>query len=277
LSTLAIPSLNSIDQYINHIRQIPNLSQEEELKLAIEYQETENQEAAMKLVIAHLKAVLPFVKKYMGYGLPQEDLIQEGNIGLMKAVKHFNPRLGYRFISFAVHWIKSEISEFVIRNWRIVKQFTTKAGRKLFFNYRSLKKDGIDRLSDTEAEEIAKELNISVKDVIEAGNVFVNTELSLNYVSTNGADEFETTLTIPDLRWEPSTVLERADEDRRIDLVRKAMDQLTVREAKIINDRWLVDDKKSLHELGAELNISYERVRQIEVLTIKKLKKLIGT
>lgn len=277
MSTLAIPSLNSIDQYINHIRQIPNLSQEEELKLAIEYQETENQEAAMKLVIAHLKAVLPFVKKYMGYGLPQEDLIQEGNIGLMKAVKHFNPRLGYRFISFAVHWIKSEISEFVIRNWRIVKQFTTKAGRKLFFNYRSLKKDGIDRLSDTEAEEIAKELNISVKDVIEAGNVFVNTELSLNYVSTNGADEFETTLTIPDLRWEPSTVLERADEDRRIDLVRKAMDQLTVREAKIINDRWLVDDKKSLHELGAELNISYERVRQIEVLTIKKLKKLIGT
>jgi RNA polymerase sigma-32 factor len=277
LSTLAIPSLNSIDQYINHIRQIPNLSQEEELKLAIEYQETENQEAAMKLVIAHLKAVLPFVKKYMGYGLPQEDLIQEGNIGLMKAVKHFNPQLGYRFISFAVHWIKSEISEFVIRNWRIVKQFTTKAGRKLFFNYRSLKKDGIDRLSDTEAEEIAKELNISVKDVIEAGNVFVNTELSLNYVSTNGADEFETTLTIPDLRWEPSAVLERADEDRRIDLVRKAMDQLTVREAKIINDRWLVDDKKSLHELGAELNISYERVRQIEVLTIKKLKKLIGT
>lgn len=277
MSTLAIPSLNSIDQYINHIRQIPNLSQEEELKLAIEYQETENQEAAMKLVIAHLKAVLPFVKKYMGYGLPQEDLIQEGNIGLMKAVKHFNPQLGYRFISFAVHWIKSEISEFVIRNWRIVKQFTTKAGRKLFFNYRSLKKDGIDRLSDTEAEEIAKELNISVKDVIEAGNVFVNTELSLNYVSTNGADEFETTLTIPDLRWEPSAVLERADEDRRIDLVRKAMDQLTVREAKIINDRWLVDDKKSLHELGAELNISYERVRQIEVLTIKKLKKLIGT
>lgn len=271
---LTAPGVN-LGAYINTVHQIPILTPEEEQKLAFRYYNDGDLEAARLLVMSHLRFVIHIARSYSGYGLSQADLIQEGNLGLMKAVKRFDPNKGVRLVSFAVHWIKAEIHEFVIKNWRIVKVATTKAHRKLFFNLRSLKKSN-NQLTIDEATAIANDLNVTVKQVLEMESRLTSYDASFE---AQDSDEDEGRYA-PQLFLEdaidPAEVVEEADwEENTSTALKDAMDSLDDRSRDIITQRWLVDQKATLHELAAVYNISAERVRQIEKNAMDKIKEAI--
>ena len=271
---LAAPGVN-LGAYINTVHQIPILTPEEERALAERYYHDGDVEAARLLVMSHLRFVIHIARSYSGYGLSQADLIQEGNLGLMKAVKRFDPNKGVRLVSFAVHWIKAEIHEFVIKNWRIVKVATTKAHRKLFFNLRSLKKSS-NQLTLDEATAIANDLNVTVKQVLEMESRLTSYDASFEAQDSDDDEgRYAPQLFLEDAV-NPADVVEEADwEENTTTALKDAMETLDERSRDIITQRWLADQKSTLHELAATYNISAERVRQIEKNAMNKIKEAI--
>jgi RNA polymerase sigma-32 factor len=272
--SLPMPSaVGSIDSYITSVKHFPVLTQEEELDFATRFRRDNDLEAARALVLSHLRVVVSVARGYAGYGLPQADLIQEGNVGLMKAVKRFDPDRGVRLVSFALHWIRAEIHEYILRNWRLVKIATTKAQRKLFFNLRSMKQ-GLDTLRPQEVSRIAQELNVSERDVVEMESRFGNHEMSLEPDSSEEEHSFAPiTYLASDPELEPSQVLEREEmEHLETTGLKNALDSLDDRSRRIIQARWLHNDSAAtLHELAAEFNVSAERIRQIEQKAMGKM------
>ncbi len=278
--TLALPvnvSVGTFDAYLNMVKKMPTLSPEQEHELAIKFRDTGDLEAARQLVMGNLRFVVHVAKGYNGYGLPMPDIVQEGNIGLMKAVKRFNPDRGVRLITFAVHWIKAEIHEYVIKNWGIVKVATTKAQRKLFFNLRKSKED-IGWLSNDEAGEIASDLNVGVRSVYEMEKRLGSRDMPFDlsgdeldddnhvapctYLHQHGAD--------------PAAILENADwEDREHEILAEAMASLDERSRDILTRRWLAEKKATLHELAERYHVSAERIRQLEQNAMKKLRAAV--
>lgn len=269
---LATPGVN-LGAYINTVHQIPILTPEEERELAERYYHDGDVEAARLLVMSHLRFVIHIARSYSGYGLSQADLIQEGNLGLMKAVKRFDPTKGVRLVSFAVHWIKAEIHEFVIKNWRIVKVATTKAHRKLFFNLRSLKKSN-NQLTLDEAKAIAKDLNVTVKQVLEMESRLTSYDASFELQDSDDEDgRYAPQLFLED-GINPAEVVENEDwEENTTNALQVAMQGLDERSRDIITQRWLADQKSTLHDLAAVYNISAERVRQIEKNAMDKIRE----
>jgi len=283
--TLAhIPSTaGSLEAYIQSAHRVPMLSEAEELMLARRFRDEGDLDAARQLVLSHLRLVVSVARGYLGYGLPHADLIQEGNIGLMKAVKRFDPERGVRLVSFAMHWIKAEIHEYVIRNWRLVKIATTKAQRKLFFNLRGLKK-GFSALGTQEVQAIAKTLGVKPEEVVEMETRLTGGEVSLE--PTADQDDAEAHFApiaylATDISQEPSAQLERKQADRLQDEgLQSALTELDARSRAIICRRWLVEEgteAATLHELAAEYHVSAERIRQIEVKAMQKMKGLLAT
>ena len=269
---LSAPGVN-LGAYINAVHQIPILTPEQEQELAHRYTDDGDVEAARLLVMSHLRFVIHIARSYSGYGLPQADLIQEGNVGLMKAVKRFDPNKGVRLVSFAVHWIKAEIHEFVIRNWRIVKVATTKAHRKLFFNLRSLKKTN-NQLTLEEAEAIAKDLNVTVKQVLEMESRLTSYDASFEAQSDDEDEGRYAPQYYLEDEANPADMIEDADwEESNNTALMEAMEELDERSRDIVQQRWLNEQKATLHELAAEYNISAERVRQIEKNAMDKIKE----
>ena len=272
--SLSAPGVN-LGAYISTVNQIPILTAEQEKELADRYFYDQDLEAAKMLVMSHLRFVVHIARSYAGYGLPQGDLIQEGNLGLMKAVKRFDPNMGVRLVSFAVHWIKAEIHEYVIRNWRIVKIATTKAQRKLFFNLRSLKKSS-KKLTLEEAQSIARDLNVTPEQVLEMEGRL--TAYDAAFEATNDDDDEGSTHVAPalyleDNRYDPARLVENEDyEAQSTSALHDAMDQLDDRSRNILQRRWLDEDKSTLHELAAEYNVSAERIRQLEKNAMEKIK-----
>jgi RNA polymerase sigma-32 factor len=269
---LSLP-LGSIESYIHAVNTIPMLSQEREQELFLRFQSEGDLEAARELVLSHLRFVVKVARGYSGYGLPQADLIQEGNIGLMKAVKRFDPEFGVRLVSFAVHWIRAEIHEYILRNWRIVKVATTKAQRKLFFNLRSAKQR-LGWLNREEVESVAKDLGVRPADVVE-----MEKRLAAHDASFDGsaADEDDDTVSpalyIEDLRDGPEQQMEISqNESGEQEQLRQALESLDERSQEIIRRRWLDDDKMTLHELAAIFKVSAERIRQLEQSAMKNLR-----
>ncbi len=265
--------VGSLDAYIHAVGALPVLSKEDEQSLAIRFREEEDLDAARELVMAHLRFVVHIAKGYTGYGLPLGDLIQEGNVGLMKAVKRFDPDYGVRLVSFAVHWIRAEIHEFVLKNWRIVKVATTKAQRKLFFNLRKAKKS-LAWLSHEETEAVARDLGVSPKEVTE-----MERRLSARdaiFDPTPDADDeraFTPAAYLPSPHSDPAELLEKSDwKEDATDRMTVALDKLDDRSRHILECRWLTEDKQTLHELADHYGVSAERIRQIEVNAIKKLR-----
>lgn len=271
-TNLTAPGVN-LGAYINTVHHIPILTPDEERELAKRYYQDGDVEAARLLVMSHLRFVIHIARSYSGYGLSQADLIQEGNLGLMKAVKRFDPTKGVRLVSFAVHWIKAEIHEFVIKNWRIVKVATTKAHRKLFFNLRSLKKSS-NQLSLEEAEAIAKDLNVTVKQVLEMESRLTSYDASFELQDSDDEDgRYAPQLFLED-GVNPAEMVEDADwEENTTTALKEAMDGLDERSRDIITQRWLADQKSTLHDLAAVYNISAERVRQIEKNAMDKIRE----
>ena len=266
-------SLGTIEAYISTVNRLPVLSPEQESGLARRLRDDQDISAARELVLSHLRLVVSVARQYLGYGLPHADLIQEGNVGLMKAVKRFDPERGVRLVSFAVHWIKAEIHEYIVRNWRMVKVATTKAQRKLFFNLRSMRPDG-QTLDSKQVDEIAAHLNVRTEDVREMEVRLSGREMSLEnqdddedayapiaYLSDEGHDD-------------PTQVLARRDEDlMRGAGLDRALEALDPRSRRIVQARWLQDDSgATLHELAEEFGVSAERIRQIEVAAMKKMR-----
>ncbi len=273
-STLPSVSENSLESYLKMISTIPILSEKEELDLANKYRDENDLEAVRLLVMSHLRFVVYITRAYSGYGLPQEDLIQEGNIGLMKAIKGFNPAKGVRLISFAVHWIKAEIHAYILRNWRIVKIVTTKAQRKLFFNLRKNKKS-FNWLTDTEAQQIAKDLQVSKKDVFEMEKRFASEDTSLDTPLDDDNSSSPTTLAnyIEDESQNPALMYEEEQFcEQQKNTLYKALESIDERGRDIIKRRWLGDDKTTLQELADKYSLSAERIRQIENQAMKKIK-----
>jgi len=273
---LAIPSLSvgSLENYIASVKNFPMLSHEEELDLATRFQRDNDLDAARDLVLSHLRVVVSVARGYAGYGLPQADLIQEGNIGLMKAVKRYDPSRGVRLVSFALHWIRAEMHEYVLRNWRLVKIATTKAQRKLFFNLRSLKQ-GLDSLKPQEVRKIAQELNVSVSDVVEMEARFNGREMALEADVDDEDDKFSPIAYLAaDTENEPSNTLEKAEREhiKTVGLSR-ALASLDERSRRIIEARWLQENESvaTLHDLAAEFDVSAERIRQIEKKALSKM------
>jgi len=273
---LAIPSLavGSLENYITSVKNFPMLSHEEELDLATRFQRDNDIEAARRLVLSHLRVVVSVARGYVGYGLPQADLIQEGNIGLMKAVKRYDPSRGVRLVSFALHWIRAEMHEYILRNWRLVKIATTKAQRKLFFNLRSLKQ-GLDTLKPQEVKRIALELNVSESDVIDMEARFSGREMSLEADVDDEEDKFSPIAYLAaDTENEPSNTLEKAERERlETSGLSHALASLDERSRRIIEARWLQEneDTATLHDLAAEFDVSAERIRQIEKKALSKM------
>ena len=271
--SLSAPGVN-LGAYISTVNQIPILTAEQEKELAERYYYDQDLDAAKLLVMSHLRFVVHIARSYAGYGLPQGDLIQEGNLGLMKAVKRPPPPMGVRLVSFAVHWIKAEIHEYVIRNWRIVKIATTKAQRKLFFNLRSLKKSS-KKLTLAEAQSIANDLNVTPEQVLEMEGRLTAYDAAFE---AQGDDDDDTPHTAPalyleDSRYDPARLVEEEDyEEQSTAALHEAMDQLDDRSRNILQRRWLDDDKSTLHELAAEYNVSAERIRQLEKNAMEKIK-----
>lgn len=272
VNTLA-PGQN-LGAYVQAVNTFPVLSAEEEQKLAEELYYGENLEAARQLVMAHLRFVVHIAKSYSGYGLAESDLIQEGNVGLMKAVKRFNPEKGVRLVSFAVHWIKAEMHEFILRNWRIVKVATTKAQRKLFFNLRGRKKR-LAWLTNDEASAVAKDLNVDVKHVRQMEGRLAAMDASFDA----GADEDDDVAYLApanyleDKRYDPSVMLENADwAANNVSGLESALEKLDDRSRDILHQRWLSEDKATLHELAAVYGVSAERIRQLEKNAMKKVR-----
>ncbi len=274
---LAIPMTlptGNMEAYVSAAFQLPMLSAEEEHALAVRLRDRNDLQAARALVLSHLRFVVRIARGYSGYGLPQNDLIQEGTVGLMKAVRRFDPDMGVRLVSFAVHWIKAEIHEYILRNWRIVKVATTKAQRKLFFNLRSAKKR-LGWFSQQEVEEVAEDLGVKPETVLEMESRLANYDLSYD-----GADSEDDEVPVmapaaylPDLRHEPSTMLESFDsaESEREGLY-AALESLDERSRDILQRRWLNEGKETLHDLAQKYGVSAERIRQIEAAAMKKLR-----
>lgn len=269
---------DNIDQYIAKVRQIPVLDSNEEQKLATDLQQHGNIEAARKLVIHHLKFVVYIARSFTGYGLPLGDLIQEGNIGLMKAVKRFQPNRGVRLVSFAVHWIKSEINEYVVRNFRMAKIATTKAQRKLFFNLRSLKKS-LNWLNEEEANKIASELNVQVKDVYEMENRLQGQDLAFELNQDEEDGNYSPSMWVTDESADPLETVEKEQTAKIYQKkLHKSLNQLDERSKEIIMARWLNEDQKvTLQSLADKYQVSPERIRQIEAQAIKQLKNTINS
>ncbi|QDD13232.1 RNA polymerase sigma factor RpoH [Candidatus Methylopumilus rimovensis] len=277
LSLPALGSIDSYDRYMQSIRAIPSLTAEEEIELGMRLKKSNDLEAAKTLILSHLKLVAKVAKGYAGYGLPQSDLVQEGNIGLMKAVKRFDPERGVRLVSFAIYWIKAEIQEYIVKNWRLVKTATTKAQRKLFFNLRSMKKT-LQPLKSDEINSIAKELNVKPEDVREMEYRFNGNEISLDYGSEESEDDvFRPIAYLKDEAPEPSEKMELdQSEGNSLSSLSKALSSLDERSRLILEERWLKDkDASTLHELADKLGVSAERIRQIEQAAMKKIKLLM--
>ncbi|MBC5763122.1 RNA polymerase sigma factor RpoH [Ramlibacter albus] len=287
-----VPSLGNLDAYITAVNRLPMLTPEEELEFARKLKEHNDLEAAGKLVLSHLRLVVSVSRKYLGYGLPHGDLIQEGNIGLMKAVKRFDPDQGVRLVSYALHWIKAEIHEYILKNWRMVKVATTKAQRKLFFNLRSMKQgfkddEGAqthrDTLTDAQIDVMARELNVKREEVVEMETRMSGGDVMLDPGPTDDGDEgFGPIAYLADAAHEPTAVLEGQQRDTMAtDGIAAALEQLDARSRRIVEERWLkVNDDGSggmtLHELAAEYGVSAERIRQIESAAMKKMKKALA-
>ena len=274
---LAIPMTlptGNMEAYISAAFRLPMLSAEEEHDFAVRLRDNDDLAAARALVTSHLRFVVRIARGYSGYGLPQNDLIQEGTVGLMKAVRRFNPDMGVRLVSFAVHWIKAEIHEYILRNWRIVKVATTKAQRKLFFNLRSAKKR-LGWFSKQEVEEVARDLGVKSETVLEMESRLSNYDLAFDGSDADDDDipGIAPAAYLPDLRHEPSLVLEQADNAKyERDGLYAALESLDERSRDILQRRWLNEAKETLHDLAEEYGVSAERIRQIEVAAMKKLR-----
>ncbi len=289
-----VPSLGNLDAYITAVNRIPLLTAHEETDAATRLRDHGDVQGAGMLVLSHLRLVVSISRQYLGYGLPQGDLIQEGNIGLMKAVKRFDPEQGVRLVSYAMHWIKAEIHEYILRNWRMVKVATTKAQRKLFFNLRSmkagLKAEAADAdthrssLTPTEVAKVARDLNVKPEEVLEMETRMGGGDIALEpSQDDDGEDTFAPIAYLTDDSQEPTRVLEgRARDAMGSDGVMRALEALDARSRRIVEERWLkVNDDSSggmtLHELAAEYGVSAERIRQIEVAAMKKMRKALET
>jgi RNA polymerase sigma-32 factor len=268
----------NLEAYLSSVQNIAILTPEEEKRLAEDLYYRNDLEAARQLVMAHLRFVVHIARGYSGYGLPQADLIQEGNVGLMKAVRKFNPEVGVRLISFAVHWIKSEMHEYIIKNWKIVKVATTKAQRKLFFNLRSQKKE-LNWLSQDEIKTISNELGVDEKSIKEMESRLSSSDMSFDPPSEANDDEasFSPSGFLADESKDPAELIEREDsEEYSHELLHKAMSALDSRSKEILIDRWLQDQKLTLHELADKYGVSAERLRQIEKAAMEKVKSFIS-
>jgi RNA polymerase sigma-32 factor len=272
--TTLVPLAGSIDAYISAVNSLPALDAESERALALRLRDANDLDAAQQLVLANLRHVVHIARGYLGYGLPFADLIQEGNVGLMKAVKRFNPEVGVRLISFAVHWIKSDIHEYVVRNWRMVKVATTKAQRKLFFNLRRLK-GRLGWMNRAEVEAVAKDLNVRPEDVLQMEARLAGADVSFSATPADGEDAY-----VPEdyLADTGDALAELENEEwtaRREGAMKHALATLDERARDILDRRWLRNEKEGLQELADKYGISAERVRQIETSAMKKLRKAI--
>lgn len=273
-ANMASPGAN-LEAYMSTVNSIAVLSAEEERELGERLFYENDLEAARQLVMSHLRFVVHIAKSYSGYGLPQGDLIQEGNVGLMKAVKRFNPEKGVRLVSFAVHWIKAEIHEFVLRNWRIVKVATTKAQRKLFFNLRKSKQE-LRQFTAAEIESVAEDLNVSPKDVREMEGRLGAYDAAFDAPADQDDEKavFAPANYLEDKAADPALLLENENYvESANDQLRYAMEKLDERSQDILQQRWLMDEKATLHELAAKYSVSAERIRQLEKSAMEKLKK----
>jgi RNA polymerase sigma-32 factor len=268
--------VSSLEAYLHYVNQIPMLTQEEEHDLATRLHKGNELTAAKRLILSHLRYVVRVSKGYMGYGLPLADLIQEGNIGLMKAVKRFNPDMGVRLVTFAMHWIKAEIHEYILRNWRIVKIATTKAQRKLFFNLRNMKKR-LGWMTQQEVNDVAKDLGVKPETVREMEMRLASSDASFDGHNDHDDDEYSFTPAgfLEDHRYNPAQELENADwSEQSGGAIYQALDKLDERSQDIIRARWLDEDKKlTLQDLADKYQISAERVRQLEKNAMQKLRK----
>jgi RNA polymerase sigma-32 factor len=290
-----IPALGNLDAYISAVNRLPMLTLDQEQEYARKLRNDDDLESAGKLVLSHLRLVVSVARQYLGYGLPHGDLIQEGNVGLMKAVKRFDPDQGVRLVSYALHWIKAEIHEYILKNWRMVKVATTKAQRKLFFNLRSMKQsfkadaadEGAathrDTLSKTEIDTMARTLNVDRSDVIEMETRLSGGDVMLDPgPSDDGEDSFGPITYLSDANHEPTALIESRQRDTLAsDGIASALAELDERSRRIVEERWLkVNDDGSggmtLHELAAVYSVSAERIRQIETAAMKKMKKTLA-
>jgi RNA polymerase sigma-32 factor len=274
--TLPVPSMvGSLETYIATVNRFPLLTAEEELRLARKLRDENDIDAARALVVSHLRVVVAIARGYLGYGLPHADLIQEGNIGLMKAVKRFDPERNVRLVSFAIHWIKAEMHEFILKNWRMVKIATTKAQRKLFFNLRSMK-TGLGPLSQDAVEDMAKQLRVKPEEVREMETRISGQDIALE-ANDDDEDSYAPIAYLRDADNEPSKLLE-SDETERLGAqdLRTALASLDERSRRIIEARWLREkDPATLHDLAAEFKVSAERIRQVEAKAMQKMKGLL--
>jgi len=270
---IAVLPTGNIDAYIGAAYQIPVLTADEERELAEQLRDQGDMEAARRLVMSHLRFVIRIARGYLGYGLPLQDLIQEGSVGLMKAVRRFEPDLGVRLVSFAVHWIRAEIHEYILRNWRIVKVATTKAQRKLFFNLRSAKKR-LGWFTHEEVQGVAEDLGVKPETVLEMESRLANQDLAFDGDDSDDDEGPSAPSTyLPDMRMEPASAIEREDtvSDRRERLL-NAIESLDTRSKTIVQERWLTEKKQTLHELAQQFGVSAERIRQIEKNAMKKMR-----
>jgi RNA polymerase sigma-32 factor len=288
-----VPPVGNLDAYITAVNRIPLLTAEEESRFARKLREEGDVQAAGKLVLSHLRLVVSVSRQYLGYGLPQGDLIQEGNVGLMKAVKRFDPDQGVRLVSYALHWIKAEIHEYILKNWRMVKVATTKAQRKLFFNLRSMKQNMKGEATDAdshrstltpeEVSRMARDLNVKPDEVIEMETRLSGGDVALEPQNDDGEESYAPIAYLADDTQEPTRVLEARNRDHLSgDGIVGALEVLDDRSRRIVEERWLkVNDDSSggmtLHELAAEYGVSAERIRQIEVAALKKMRKALET
>jgi RNA polymerase sigma-32 factor len=291
-----VPALGNLDAYISAANRLPMLTLEQEQEYARKFRDHQDLEAAGKLVLSHLRLVVSVSRQYLGYGLPHGDLIQEGNVGLMKAVKRFDPDQGVRLVSYALHWIKAEIHEYILKNWRMVKVATTKAQRKLFFNLRSMKQrfkseDAAadagthrDTLNDAQIDAMAQELHVKREEVIEMETRLAGGDVLLDPSPSDDGDESFGPITyLTDSNHEPTAMIEARQRDMLAsDGIATALDALDPRSRRIVEERWLkVNDDNSggmtLHELADEYGVSAERIRQIEVAAMKKMKKALAS
>ncbi len=273
-------NVGNLDAYISTVNRLALLSQEEETSLARKLRDEGDLAAAQTLVMSHLRLVVSIARGYLGYGLPHADLIQEGNIGLMKAVKRFDPEQGVRLVSYAIHWIKAEIHEFILRNWRMVKLATTKAQRKLFFNLRS-HKTSLDAMTPEQVDELAQSLNVKREEVIEMEMRMSGRDIALDGSNDDDDDaKFSPSSYLSAEHSEPLKMLEAKQYDRlQSEGLEAALSQLDARSRRIVESRWLANDDGSgatLHELAAEFGVSAERIRQIEVAAMKKMKAALA-
>ena len=287
-----VPSLGNLDAYITAANRVPLLTHEEEIAYATRLRATGDLGAAGKLVLSHLRLVVSISRKYLGYGLPHGDLIQEGNVGLMKAVKRFDPDQGVRLVSYAMHWIKAEIHEYILKNWRMVKVATTKAQRKLFFNLRSMKQSlkndaaNVDThrstLTQGEVDTLAKTLNVKREEVLEMETRLSGGDVALEPLNDDSEESFAPIAYLADEASEPTRVLEARKRDWLAgDGIALALESLDARSRRIVEERWLkVNDDNSggmtLHDLAGEYGVSAERIRQIEVAAMKKMRKALA-